>query len=85
MTRLLPFLALLFTAGSEVAFVDLTGPAKTPDLRTSAKTTVRGGGVLTEQRVSCGTDQNGNPMINTTVAGDNQAGIGATLLTWNLQ
>jgi hypothetical protein len=36
-------------------------------------------------RMSCGTDANGNPAINNTVPGDNQAGIGTTLLTWNLQ
>jgi hypothetical protein len=40
-------LAFLFASAREVAFVDLTGPAKTPDLRTSAKTTVRGGGAVT--------------------------------------
>jgi hypothetical protein len=48
MTRAFFALAFFLASGREVAFVDLTGPAKTPDLRTSAKTTVRGGGVLTE-------------------------------------
>jgi hypothetical protein len=41
-------LAFLLASGREVAFIDLTGPAKTPDLRTSATTTVRRGWVLSE-------------------------------------
>ena len=36
-------------------------------------------------RMSCGTDVNGNPVFNNAVNGDNQAGGGVTLLTWNLQ
>ena len=41
-------LAFFLAAGREVAFVDLTGPAKTPGRRTSGSSTVRGGGVLSE-------------------------------------
>lgn len=36
-------------------------------------------------RVSCKFDASGNPSLDTTVAGDNQAGTGTTATTWNLQ
>jgi hypothetical protein len=44
-----------------------------------------GSGLQYYTRSSCGVDGNGNPVISTTVPGDNQAGNGTTPLTWNLQ